>query len=216
LLVLLLLLGLAIVGSGCSPAGRKIATPVVHSAEHVAQLDRDGVRKLLERVHRTPTLPNVGPLTTAMCYSVALPPDRAEYICPKCGERTLYVNDEKTVFGKDIARRVDWDLRDCRARIEEIRKVAGEAIVLDESQYCRKCKPGVKEPALVLVATFNQGQPHSVSGVTADDLRLLYEFLSCKVVHAEGQDDESPMRDHLPRLEELLGVKRNERETTAP
>jgi hypothetical protein len=26
----------------------------------------------------------------AMCYSIAPPPNREEYICPKCGERTLY------------------------------------------------------------------------------------------------------------------------------
>ena len=49
----------------------------------------------------------------AMCYDMAAPPARVEYVCPDCGEKTFYVQDyenkvkpkKKTASGGEAVRR---------------------------------------------------------------------------------------------------------------
>jgi len=54
---------------------------------------------------------------------------------------------------------------------------------------------------------YDTGQPHTAVGVTPADLQLLEEFLSNKIIHDSGQRGETPLRDRIPRIQELLGVR---------
>jgi hypothetical protein len=130
---------------------------------------------------------------------MAGPPNRVEYVCPQCGEKTLYTNQAAHV--------VDWNLQPARRQIVELQKAAGATMALDESQFCRKCSPEVKDPKLVLKIEFTDGKPHTVVGVSPDDLLLLTEFFSGKRAHDEGPQGEKPLKDYSKRLQELLGVE---------
>jgi hypothetical protein len=199
-IALLLLIGFATLGcSGPRGGGGKTQVtgpPVVLSAEQVEVLDREAIRALLRRVAEAQPPKNLS--MGAMCYSIAPPPQRADYLCPTCGGRTLYE--------KGLARLVEWELQEARREFEELKKVTGTAISFDESQFCRECKPDVRRPQLVLKVTYQDGRQVTVSPVEPGDLRLLREFLSGKLVCTTGNDGEIPMKNVIPRLEELLGV----------
>ena len=67
--------------------------------------------------------------------------------------------------------------------------------------------PGILALILMLRIVYDTGQPHTAVGVTPADLRLLEEFLSNKIIHDSGQRGETPLRDRIPRIQELLGVR---------
>jgi hypothetical protein len=202
--VLWLIAGLLLVcflalGAGCArsgPAG-EATPPAVRTAEQLARLDRKQMRKMLQRVAQTP--PPTSTKVGAMCYKPAVAPQRAEYVCPKCGERTLYEHDAAALVEEGVI--------SCRREFAELKQVAGAAVVLDESPLCRKCCPDVKQPSLVLRVTYDDRQSHAVENVTADDVRLVREFLAGALLHAESNDAETPLQQYLSRIEELLGEK---------
>ena len=145
-----------------------------------------------------------------MCYDAAESLDRVDYVCPKCGERTLYDDSKleaKKRFKEGVSKVVGEEIPGCRREITEIRKVAGDVFVLDESQFCRKCSPTIVEPKLVLHIAYEDGKTRDIEKVTAFDLQLLREFMGGSVVHKDSQDWETPLKDSLPRLQELLGVE---------
>jgi hypothetical protein len=144
----------------------------------------------------------------ATCYIMALPPETAEYICPTCGAKTLYAiskasgkltADEKA----SIIAAVDQEIPSCREGIKEIH---GLEVSLHEKSFCSKCSPGVVRPTLGLMIRYpEQNYSHATWGIDSYDLRLIAEFLSGK--DRIGDEDEDLLKDHLPRLRELLGVK---------
>jgi hypothetical protein len=136
----------------------------------------------------------------AMCYKMAAPPERVEYVCPACGHRTLYVESESVPW--PVMQAVRGGIEACRRQVVDL---GGIRFTLDEHAFCRKCAPGVKEPALVLVFRL-EGEPadRRFSGVTPDDLKLLREFLTGKDRHQGDNDAETPLRDHVDRLREIL------------
>jgi len=139
----------------------------------------------------------------AMCYKTAGPPATADYVCPKCGEKTEYALNRGE--GRGLTSQVAWDLPTCRRLVKEL-PVAW--VELDESQYCRKCSPDVTKPQLVLIVRMPElKEPQKTAGVGPADLQLLKEFLSGSDRHDEGASGESPMKNHLARVEQLLGVK---------
>jgi hypothetical protein len=191
----LVVLALALItATGC---GRGIASgpPVVQSVDEVMRLDRAAIRERLSRLSNAPApQPKMG----AMCYDMAGPPQRADYVCPHCGERTAYE--------KNLAQLVEWELPSCRREFKKLKETAGHAVILDERSFCRDCSPDVKEAKLVLTLLFKEGQTRDVEQVTANDLRLLEEFLAGKRVHVDWNDGETPLKQYMPRLQELLGV----------
>jgi hypothetical protein len=202
----LLLACLLLAGGGCSSKTPSAPPPIVTTAG-MKSLDRTAVRALLEKLADTD--PPIKKHSNAMCYSPAMPPLQASYVCPNCGERTLYDDSKKNKepFERGDAATVQWEIPSCRRAFQELREVAGDAILLDESQFCRKCSPKVTEPKLVLrVAYADRQSPNIVSGVTDDDLRILHHFLAGEL-YGSGFDDEIPLKESLPRLQELLGVK---------
>jgi hypothetical protein len=47
---------------------------------------------------------------------------------------------------------------------------------------------------------------HRFRGVTLEDIVLIKEFSEGKEVYKNDRDFETPLKDYLPRLEELLGI----------
>jgi hypothetical protein len=88
-----------------------------------------------------------------MCYEVRPAKNRLDYLCPKCGERTLYEYNESAENGlleTSVAKMVRSEIATCRRELEPLRRALGDAVSLDESQFCRKCSPDITTPRLVL------------------------------------------------------------------
>jgi hypothetical protein len=135
--------------------------------------------------------------TGAMCYKVAGPPNRVEYVCPTCGVKTLYTETE--------AFRVHRDLPACRATINTVNCLD---IKLNESQFCRKCSPNFEHPSIGIIIKY-KGDPKEqiIWGISRTDLDLLAEFCQGKNIHSDNNDFESPLKNYMNRLQELLKIK---------
>jgi len=201
LLIALTVAVLALVVAACrqetKPGSSGAASPVAARVA-TAPGSRADIAARLATLAREPAPTDLSP--GAMCYKMAGPPDRAEYICPVCGEKTLYASSED---GNDRVARAGTEVPDCRRLVSEIR---GLSLRLDETEFCEKCRPGTAAPRLFLVVTWPDGQEHRTESVTSADLSLLLEFTSGARKHDEGASGETPLRDHLPRLTKLLGV----------
>jgi hypothetical protein len=142
----------------------------------------------------------------AMCYEMAAPPDRAEYVCPTCNEKTLHVTPRDGIG--EIAEFLSWQLDNCR---RQVKKIKGLNVALDESSFCKKCQPGDVKHELALIITYEESKaPHRVAPISDNDLQLLIEFTRGKVIHDDGPGGEEPLKKSMKRLEVLLGVKLEE------
>ena len=143
----------------------------------------------------------------AMCYEMSGPPETAQYVCPKCGEKTLYKlgKDEDARKNYAVNNFIEYELDSCRRAAKSIK---GINLTLDESQFCKKCSPDVKSPKLAIVINYEgEKEPHRVEGITCNDLQLIAEFLSGADVHVSDNDAETPLKNYTKRLSELLGVE---------
>jgi hypothetical protein len=211
----LLLICLALAGTGCSSRetpGRKVDTavtaPVALPAKAMTALNREEIRTLLKTLAATPTPKEHAP--GAMCYALLGIPNRVDYLCPKCGERTLYFDSkQKPIQLKEgeLVIFVWHTIPECRRVSQELPPVAGKAVTLDETQFCRKCFPEVTAPKLVLHIAYGDGKTRDVEDIKADDLRILRDFLAGKVMYRDYANHEMPLNDSLSRLQELLGMK---------
>jgi hypothetical protein len=203
----LLLMCLVFAGGGCSAKVSPAPSPPIVTVEGMQSLDRAAVRAMLKRLADAPAPTQLA--LGAMCYDVSSPPLRVDYICPKCGERTLY-DSSKVATEKPYDMGITWtverELPYCRSEFQELRKVAGKAIAFDESQFCRKCSPKVTRPKLVLHISYQGGKVRDVEAIDHRDVRILREFLSGKLKTKGDNEGESPLKTDLPRLQELLGV----------
>lgn len=131
----------------------------------------------------------------AMCYEMAGPPERAEYVCPICGEKTLYTEDYTMMISYDLQ-----SIRDNATKLEEIN------CKLDESQFCKSCSPEVTEPKLCLIVKLKDEAEHKTCGIEKEDLVLIDEFLHGDIVHKDFYDAEIPLKQYIPRIGELIGI----------
>jgi len=177
---------------GNTPAQSAQTKPPAMQAAQLTVLSKAEMKKLLAQIEKAKAPePKMG----AMCYDMAMPPERMEYVCPACGEKTLYTRDVSWTW--------TYELPSCRRLFKEIPK--HEAMTLDESSFCKKCQPDSKAPELKLILRFDGGMTNVVPTVTSQDLRLLRDFLGGKLLVRDGQDFERPIKEHLPRLRQLLG-----------
>jgi hypothetical protein len=194
LVVALVLAAVVVAVLGC---GRSVAegepgpppAPAVTVAE-AARLSRAELAARLSRL--AASAPPQSLSLGAMCYDVAVSLARVEYVCPVCGEKTLYA---------------DWqgnELTDARRLLTRIR---GVDVRLDESQFCRTCCPEVEKPELGLLV-YHEGAdlPHRVSPVSPLDIELIALFLEGKDRYRNRQERETALQKFVPRLRELLGV----------
>lgn len=182
--------------------GRQIVITVAQQSPQAARkLTREEITKQLQKLKVSPPPKKLSP--GAMCYEVSERPDRTEYICPLCGERTLYSTDRQGGYSQDVLKAVD--IPTCRGIVKSMTQLD---LRLDEREFCRKCRPGVANPSLTLIIKYPGEQcPRLIKGITVTDLEILSEFLSGKDRHEGTQGIETPLSDYIPRLQEMLGVK---------
>ncbi len=187
LLAALLLAAIALALAGCRPEPGS----------------RAGVAARLAAVAEQPAPPERWP--GALCYAPVGLPDPVEHVCPDCGAKTLYPCTPRS-DGLAVGRAylVGTLLPECRRLLAEVRDLD---VRLDESEFCEKCRPGVASPRITLVVRYPDGRDQRTEEVTPDDLRLLAELTSGALTHEGERESRSPLKDHLPRLETLLGVK---------
>jgi len=159
-------------------------------AADLTAMDRDQTKKELAKLE---PVKESEPSMSAMCYEIAAPPERIEYCCPVCGERTLHP------FGSGV---VDGDeLSTCRRLMQAL--PARVLVSLDESALCAKCHPSEAKPELVLVARYQDGQSESTAGVRAADLELLTEIVAGRIT-VDAPEVKASLLVNLTRLKELV------------
>jgi len=131
----------------------------------------------------------------AMCYSPVPIYRSADYICPVCGEKTIYTNYYASLIERELP------------YMRTMANFKNMDIKLDESQFCKKCSPQIEEPKLCLIVKYEAEAEHITCDISRNDLKILNEFFGGSVVHKTFNDAEQPLKDYLVRIEELLGVK---------
>lgn len=199
-IALLLVAGALFMACACTkpvPGPSRNSTATVTTTvtvQQVKSLSREEVSRMLSRIENSPA---PSERMGAMCYEMAMPPDRAEYVCPVCGEKTLY--------STGAAEAVEWELPSCRREFEQLQKASQMQVTLDESGYCHKCRPN-GTPQLVLTLTYADGTTRTIAPVSAQDLRLLTGFFSGKLSYETFNEGELPLKNSTDRLKEMLGL----------
>jgi predicted RNA-binding Zn-ribbon protein involved in translation (DUF1610 family)/uncharacterized protein YneF (UPF0154 family) len=180
-----------------------LKSPISENDTIKAMFSKKQIEKKLKHLAETPAPTNLS--FGAMCYEmVAVDYDTHEYICPICGEKTVYKkNKNKEKF--NYISGVIWEISACRREIE---KVNGINIKLDEKQFCSHCSPKTERPELFLLVNIKgQNDTTKISNFSSMDIRILKEFLDDKLVHKTDYDSELPLVDNIERIKELLGIK---------
>lgn len=152
------------------------------------------IKDKLEALVNTPAPEELKP--GAMCYRVASPPNRTEYICPVCGERTVHTDK--------LARFIERELPVCRTLADSI---GGIELTLDEKSLCKKCSPDAKDHLLCIHYKYaGDTTENTVCDINSDDMQLLYEFTKGKLTHLDDYDNETPLKNYTERLGQLLGI----------
>jgi predicted RNA-binding Zn-ribbon protein involved in translation (DUF1610 family) len=177
-------------GRAASPRSR-VAGP---TRSDIKSMSRAEVEKLLEAVAEAV---EPEPVMGAMCYAVMALPDVAEYVCPVCGGRTTYDGASAWQLQTDLPR--------ARMLFGLITEASALDLTLDESSFCSICSPGSTIPALVLTVEYENGVTHSGT-VNTFDLGLLEGLLSGQLTYPTWNDGTEPLKPHLDRLREMLGI----------
>jgi hypothetical protein len=132
-----------------------------------------------------------------MCYEAMAYPAVAEYVCPVCGEKTVY-DDGNTGF-------IEWELQGARRLAESIDQLTAFDVILDETVFCGFCTPDLEgEPYLML--RVRSDSVETVNRVGLTDLRMLASFLEGRLYYLTSNDAQMPLQEHADRLRELLGM----------
>ena len=195
--LLLAAMGIASLTPGCVKTGdgnTSKADPQLKGIESSGNIDVD---KLLKQLAEKPVPKKLS--YGAMCYDMAMPPERAEYVCAVCGTKTIH--STKQLGGWDNP---ELSVQNYRSTLEQLRKL-GLDVKLDESFLCSKCKKD-GESTLFLEVTINKRVVRNAL-VDLNDLRKLIAFVQGNLVWKGEQDREFPLKPELPRIRILLGVK---------
>ena len=177
------------------PAKSGANPPAAEPAPPAAPLTRERINDKLQKLAETPAPAQLS--SGADCYKPKAPPLTADFLCPKDGSRTSYSN------GAELAGRV----RDLPGMRQAATSLPGLSASIDDSEFCRKCTPKAPaDPQPVLIVKTPGGGEQRTRGVTSDDLQLLREFAMGSLKHEGGQGYETPLKDRLPRIRELLGM----------
>ncbi len=161
-------------------------------------LTMDQINILLARLEREePPDPVMG----AMCYQAMAYPLVAEYICPVCGEKTIY-SDLQTGF-------IEWELQACRRMVESINEYTEFDITLDEILFCDFCSESSDEEPTLLLRVASTDTAETVNSISIHDLRILESFLQGNLYYLTFNESQYPLLDCSDRIRQLLGASDN-------
>lgn len=196
--LLLAAMGMASLTPGCVKTGGESTPSSDPQGTGLTASSKVDIDRLLKRLadKPVPTKLKMG----AMCYDMAMPPERAEYVCPTCGGKTIHVMKMPSF---------DWNapavaITDYRGLVSQLRKLGLDA-QLDETGLCSACR---KENQTGLFFCVNiKGKTVRNELRNLNDLRKLIAFVQGDLVWKGEQDMESPLKPELPSIRQLLGVK---------
>ena len=184
-------------------------------------LTREQLDKLLTALAEKPA-PEAKVMVHAMCYDMAAPPKRFEYVCPKCGEKTIYSRDAKATDGNPFA---GWEamlavqsLHYHRGELFKLRKLGIDAS-FDERAFCSACKKNAEfaDEKLTVYLVVRLDDKTATTPLQKNDWVKLFAFL-------EGKDEwvtdsitgaTEPLKPELPRIRALLGLEEKATEEEA-
>jgi hypothetical protein len=135
----------------------------------------------------------------AMCYDMAMPELVTEYVCPVCGEKTVYEEGSWLLY----------ELPRCRAVFEAIDAAVDIPIALDERLLCSRCSEGEELPYLILEVVTADGDTVR-NAASRDDLELLSSFLQGNLSYEDDFGASLPLQPHAERIALLLGLEQGE------
>jgi len=164
-------------------------------AADATPLTREQLAAKLRKLSETPAPTELK--RGAMCYDMAMVSGTFDYTCPIDGSHTQYSKEASLAQSvRQLA-----SLRSAAASLP------GVSASIDEREFCRKCTPKAPEnPAPILVVKLSDGAERRTRGVTEEDLTTLGEFLRDQLKHEGSTGGETPLKDRLPRIRELLGL----------
>jgi len=196
-----IVIALAIALSGFGLARLKARTAVSRQAggpvtsARIGSLSQQEVEKLLARIEKTEEPDYV---MGAMCYEPVAQPDVAEYVCPACGEKTIYSDG--------LTWTVQYDIPEARMLFQQLIQATRLRMELDESSFCRFCTPDLGGlPGLLLTIEWEDGT-RTTSAVTNEDLRMLIGLFEGELSYTTANDASIPLGQSIERLRELLGL----------
>lgn len=134
----------------------------------------------------------------AMCYAPMAYPEVAEYVCPVCGEKTLYNGTQCAM--------IEWELPGMRRMAQSIDSLTDFSVLLDESQFCHFCSDTDADVPATLLRVSTSDSTEVVNRVSSMDLRMLEGFLHGNLYYLTSNDSQEPLRDHSDRIRQLLGL----------
>jgi len=183
----------------------KLAVTLTTSALLASQLaaqNREGIRPQLAQIEPTKVEDRA---MGAMCYEIAIEPERMEYTCPICGERSFHAACAGLID--------DQALIACRRLLQEL--PLREMFTLDETSFCKKCRPEAKKPELVLCVRYNDGATDTIHGTDAGSMTLLTDVLSGRRRTDDPEIQNSPLAV-LTRLGQLVEKAKHVGTGTSP
>jgi hypothetical protein len=196
--LLLAAMGLSALTPGCVKTGGQGDVTAEPQASGEISTKKVDVDRLLKRVAEKPAPKELK--MGAMCYKMMAPPDRAEYVCPACGTKTIHALNRLEGGWSSPA----LAFKQYRDYVEQLNKL-GLPAKLDESFLCNACNKDGKT-SLFLEVTL-KGQVVRNALIDKNDLRKLIAFVQGDLVWKGEQDMEHPLKPELPRIRQLLGVK---------
>jgi len=181
---------------GAGIRGSAASSDRAAGADGLKGFSRDGLDSLMTRL-KTESAPD--PVLGAMCYDMALPAPVTEYVCPVCGERTVY-------------EQWCWLLHELPRSRELFQAIADSVdfpVMLDERLLCSHCAPSDEEPGIVLVAVPAEGDTVR-NPVSQGDLLMLLRFLQGDLTFDDDFGGINPLQPHAARIALLLGLERPE------
>lgn len=160
--------------------------------------------ELVAMLGRVKTSQAPEPRIGALCYETVTIYERVEYICPHCGEKTLYPRSPEA--DKLL------DLQELEREFSIFRKKSPLKMDIEEYGYCKHCDSGRGPQGAALVVTYEDGSTHRCFPFTIQDLNKLKALLTGKLLWDAGNENQFVLSEQIPRLEELLGVKLDKRQ----
>jgi DNA-directed RNA polymerase subunit RPC12/RpoP len=168
---------------------------------------KKNIEKKLKKLAETPPPEELS--FGAMCYKVSGPPETASYICPACGNKTLHKikQENENIYNNNGWKKIEAVIGGIAACRKEAEKIKGINFEIDESQFCKHCRPDIEEAQLCLkINISNSNDTTTVCDIDYLDVRLIKEFLNDELKHKDSYDGESPLVNHIYRIKELLGM----------
>lgn len=165
-------------------------------ASNAGDLSRADIDAKLKELADKPAPTKLAP--GAMCYDMVMPPRRIDYVCPACGTKAILQNEDAGVKSEWILPKVEF----YRNQALELQKL-GLNIRLDESSLCPKCS-GKTNPSPTLNWIIKIGNEERKIELKDEDASILKAFIKGQDrLHTQVQ--ETPLKNHITRLGELLG-----------